>query len=319
MNLEDVKSPGKTASLFMRMIKYLRPALLIAVILALVYLINRVGPKKMLNTFSSLSPEWMAASMLLWGMNIMFATWRYRSLAAPELKYAEVLEVMMTGYLLNYVAMVQGAGVGAKIGLMKSHNVPASNSLAGAASEVILDLLFTGMIVVIFAGHVGWGHSEMEQINPMIWIVIGSAIVLCIAVMIPFAMFSDFGARMLEALRIAFSKKRLPVNIFSTIAVWMTTAAGFYCMLRAAQGVVPPLIALAAMSVGFVAGLISLVPGGLGVRDLSWAYVCTSMTGIPMAITTPAAFSYRILGIIFVAIVLGIWTLFKMILKKQKE
>ena len=317
MIFKKLTNPNDKADAISSLTKYLRPLLLVAVLVGVVYLIYHVGPKKIIGTLSGLSPTWVAASMIMWAMNICFATLRYRSLAAPELKFTTVLEIMLTGYLLNYVSMIQGAGIGAKVGLMKSRGIPVSNSLAGTGGELVLDLLFTGLISGIFIGYVGVTGPVLDLPPSVLWPIAIAVLFLGIAILIVYSKYSSFGSRVLQAFRATFSKKRVIINILATIGVWSTGAAGFFCMLHAAQARVPFLIALAAICVGFVVGLISLVPGGLGVRDLSWAYICTIMAGIPMPVTTTAAFSYRVTGIVFIAATLGAWTLFKE-LKRHK-
>ena len=73
--------------------------------------------------------------------------------------------------------------------------------------------------------------------------------------MILLARFSRFGARVLEALRAAFSPRRLPVNAASTASVWVMGAVSFYCMLRAAGAAVPLPLALAAIKKSVLSGM----------------------------------------------------------------
>ncbi len=291
--------------------KWLRPFLMVVVIAALVYLVYHVGPRKILDTVKGLSPAWVGLALVFWVFNLSMATLRFRSLAAPEMRYRHVLEVVMAGFLLNYASMVQGVGIGAKIGLMKGRRVPATRSLAASGGEVILDLIFTGLVTAVFAWYVGWGKSGMGEINPLVFIIATVAAVIVGLGIIVSARVTSFGARFLEGLRAAFAPSRMPLNFLCTAGVWTMGAASFYCMIRATgQTVEPFFITLPALSVGFVAGLISLVPGGLGVRDVTWAYVA-SIGGAPIAVTATAAFAYRILTIVSVAVALGVWAFFK--------
>jgi len=293
---------------FERAMRYIRPVLLIIAIGLLVYLIHRAGPKELLDIVLGLSPAWIAAALFFGLINLMLAALRYKSLAARELKYHQVFEVILASYLLNYASMVQGVGIGAKVGLMKGRRVPASRSLGGAGGEVVFDLLFTGLVAAVFAGYVGWSKSGMDDLSPVVLVAAAVVAVLFVAGMMLFAKVSGFGARMVDVLKGAFSLSRLPINIALTAGIWIAAAAGYYCMIRSAGAAVPLLLPLAALSVGFVAGLISLVPGGLGVRDLTWAYVC-STAGISITITGTAALINRLLIILLAAVMLGLWTL----------
>lgn len=311
MDAEEKYNPAEPKSIFERMMRYMRPVMLVVTAAALIYLIHRVGVQKLIETAKGLSPGWVAAALIFWALNVMTAAVRFRSLAAPEVKYIHVLEVVMAGYLLNYVGMIQGAGVGAKVGLMKGRQVAASSSLAGAGGEVILDFLFTGIVAVVFAASVGPQRLGIESLHPIFLIAICAMGLIGLIAIVLLARVSKFGAKLAEAFRAAFSIKRLWVNLISTAGVWVLGGTSFYCVLRAARADVPLLIAISAMCAGFVIGLISLVPGGLGVRDVTWAFICSHLTGAPLSVTTTAAFGYRIMGIISVAIAMGIWMLFK--------
>jgi len=290
-------------------LRYVRYALLAAAVIALAYLFYAAGPEKIAATASTLNPFWVAAAMLFWIFNLMFAALRLKYLAAPELKYARVLRVVMAGYLLNFASMVQGLGIGAKLGIMKGYRVPVSRSLAGIGGELILDIFLYGVVTAVFAGYVGISRSGMDRVSPYVFITVG-VFALSGMVLLPLiASRFDFGVRLLESLRIAFSTGRLPVNILSSIGILLMAAASLYCIMRAVGVTVSPLFTASAISVGFITGLVSLVPGGIGVRDLTWAYVVTSMTGASMTVTATAAFAQRIFAIPLVAALLGIWVL----------
>jgi len=301
---------NRKPALLERAMRWLRPFLLAVVVTTLVYLVYRVGPEKILDTAKNLSPAWVGMALVFWAANLSLATLRFRSLAAPEMRFRHVLEVVMAGFLLNYASMVQGVGIGAKIGLMKGRRVPATRSLAASGGEVILDLLFTGLVTAAFAWYAGWGKSGMGEINPAVFVTAAMAAAVAGLGIIFFARASRVGARFLEGLRAAFVPSRMPLNFLYTAGVWTMGAASFYCMIRAAGETAPPLLTLAALSVGFVAGLISLVPGGLGVRDVTWAYIA-SIGGASMTVTATAAFAYRILTIVSVAMALGAWAIFR--------
>lgn len=302
---------SRKLSIFERATRRLRPFLLVVVVIVLVYLVHHVGPQKILDTVKGLSPAWVGLALLFGAANILLAALRFRALAAPDMKYRHVLEVVMAGFLLNYASMVQGVGIGAKIGLMKGRRVPAARSLAASGGEVILDLAFTGLVTAVFAWYVGWGKSGMGRINPVVFIIAALAAGLAGLGIVVSARLTSLGARFLEGLRAAFAPSRMPLNFLCTAGVWTMGAASFYCMIRAAGETVRPFfLTLPALSVGFVAGLISLVPGGLGVRDVTWAYVA-GIGGAPIAVTAVAAFAQRILIIASVAFALGIWALFR--------
>lgn len=296
---------GKDTWSLRRYMLLARLVLLGVAIFLIIFLADRVGFRNLLGILSGMSPHWVIAALFFGLLNFMIATVRYRSLIAHDLKYAKVFEVVLASYLLNYASMIQGIGIGAKVGLLKGHRVPASRSLAGAGGEVIFDLLFTGLVTGGFAIYVGWGRSGLGSFRlEVAGIIMGMLMIIGFGV-IYYAKKTDFFASTLEGMKKAFSPTHLWINLFSTVGIWFAAAASYYCMMRSLDVLVPPLLPLAAMCVGFVSGLISLVPGGLGVRDLTWAYVC-SMSGVSFTLTGTAAIVNRVLIILLAAVVLGI-------------
>lgn len=295
-----------------RLLHYLRPVLLLVAILLLLYLIQKIGPAKLLALTLNFSPAWICAVILCCAVNISLAAIRYRTLVAPELEYSNVLEIVMAGYLLNYASMIQGLGLGAKIGLMKGQNIAVNRSLAGSIGEILLDIIFTGTVSAIFFTCIGFGASG----NPMF----GQALIILPVVVIGvafglhfFSKISRFGAKLEESLQLAFTAKNLPVSILSTIGIWTIAGAGYYCMILASgtpSANIQPFLSLAAICVGFITGLISFVPGGIGVREITWAYVA-SMAGTPLEVSGAAALLLRVISILTIALWLGLWTLFK--------
>ena len=317
MTQESSQEPVKK-SLFEQAFRFIRPALFVVGVILFVYLIRRVGVSALADIVSHLSPAWVAISLVFWAINIMVASVRFQSLAAPELPYPKVVEVVMGGYLLNYASMAQGLGIGAKVMLMKGHRVPVSRSIAGAGGEVILDLFFTGMVTLVFIGAAGFGKSGSVSIHPKSLLMIVVFMVVFGIIFLIFARYSGYLTKVLDGFKSAFALARLPLNLITTAALWTAGAASYYCMIRAAGYDVPPLLTLAALAVGFVVGFVSLVPGGLGVRDVTWAYVC-SAAGIPFSVTGTAALAMRFMGIASVALVLGVWSLIERVSRNDSR
>jgi uncharacterized membrane protein YbhN (UPF0104 family) len=96
--------------------------------------------------------------------------------------------------------------------------------------------------------------------------------------------------------------------ILSTAGIWVSAGIGFYCMVLAfsSDSEVSPLLALAAICIGFIKMLISMVPGWLCVREVTWAFV-VSQAGVPLEIAGLLAIIYRLLSIFLIIVVLGLW------------
>lgn len=283
----------------------------VAIILLLV---TRIGWGRFVSIVRGLSPGWVFLALTAWLLNLSIAAQRFRSLAAPHLAYHKVLEVVLIGYLLNYASMVQGVGIGAKVGLLKGEKVAVARSLAGSGAEVIFDLIFTVAVTLVFIAYVGLSKSGLGELQ--LWPFVLGAVLgvgLLTAIMV-LGRRGGFWARFGEGLKEAMSLRRFLPNLFYTALIWSFAAASFYCLLRAAGASLNPSLPLAALAVGFVVGLVSLVPGGLGVRDVSWAYVC-SLGGVALETSGTAAVFMRFMYITTVAIIVALWG----VVRKQME
>ena len=274
----------------------------------LIYLVQRIGLKNLTGLILSFSPKWIIVALICWAINLLIATFRLCFIASLKLPHTKVLKVIMVSYLLNYASMVQGLGIGVKIGMLKGHRVPVSRSLSGIGGEIFLDLFFTGLVTLLYFFLIKNQSSFFRILSPLFLYMMVAAVIVFIVLAVISAQISDFIRRILKDLRSSFALTRLPINFLLTTGVWISAASFYYCLIRAAGGMVPPLIPLVALSVGFIAGIISFIPGGLGIRDLTWAYIC-STAGTSEIIAGTAALTMRVLGISSVALALIIWTL----------
>ena len=286
---------------FQRFLRVARPIFILLGASILVYLIKKIGWSNFSSILLNLSPGYIFLALIAWLLNLSMAAQRFRSLAAPHLKYSKVFEVVLISYLLNYGSMVQGVGIGARVGLLKGEQVAVARSLAGSGAEVIFDLIFTVGVTLVFAMYVGFAKTGLGEIHP--WpFVVGAVLGLGVLVAVFYAgRRGGFWGRFAEGLKEAMSLRRFLPNLAYTVAIWALAAASFFFILRAAGADFNPLLTLAALAVGFVVGLVSLVPGGLGVRDVSWVYVL-GLGGVSIQTSGTAALFMRFIYIATVAL-----------------
>ena len=113
--------------------------------------------------------------------------------------------------------------------------------------------------------------------------------------------------RFVAALAEVSSPSRLAIPLAWSFGIWISTAAGFYCILNALQPGGPTDLGLSilALASGFLTGLVTLIPGGIGVRELTWSYV-VSQGGYALELAGLAAILYRLFAIFLVAVTLAV-------------
>jgi|GEM_PF-1868863 len=311
-------TPTGQNDIFQRFLRIARPFFIILGAVILLILVRKIGWSNFAFIVTHLAPGYILLAILAWLMNLMVAAQRCKSLAAPHLKYFRVFEVVLVSYLLNYGSAVQGVGIGARVGLLKGEQVAVARSLAGTGAEVIFDLIFTVSVTMIFAMESGFGKARLGEIHS--WPFIMGALVGLGVLFVIFYLSrrGGFWGRFTEGLKEAMALRRFALNLLYTAAIWILAAASFYFILRAAGAHFNPLWTPAALAVGFVFGLVSLVPGGLGVRDVSWVYVL-SLGGVPLKTSGTAALFMRFLYIATVALLVFIIGLMRRRLEERER
>ena len=277
----------------------------------LVYLIVQVGVDQILRRLLDAHIGWLLLAFSCMVANLCSAALRYQCLLATRLSFLRVLEVIMVSFLLNYASMVQGLGLGAKIGMLKGSQIPVSQSVAGIWLEVCLDVLICSSIVMLFL-LTAVEHDSNDRnifVIPVLFLLVAS---IAVVTLYQLSGRSELVRNFLIALRKGASFAGLSRAILFTVVVWVTAAAGLYCMLNALHTDAGAELGLSllAMTSGFLTGLISMVPGGIGVRELTWSYVVSRGT-YPFELAGLAAVLYRILTIFLVSLILALHKLRK--------
>lgn len=289
-----------------RAFKLLRFVVVAAAVSLLIYMIAQVGFREIVQHLSNLHVGWLLLTFLFMAANIAFATLRFRCLITSELPFVYFLEVFMASFLLNYAAMVQGLGLGAKIGMLKARHVPISQSSAGIWLEICLDILVCSSLVIIFF-FLAFAPTTDTLAVLALPLAVVAVISIVFLVIRRFPGRFEFADQILSAFREVSSLPRLGSALFFSVGIWVTTGVGLYCMLNSVQPVAPTDVGLSilAMTTGFLTGLASLIPGGIGVRELTWSYV-VHQGGFPLALAGLAAILYRLLAIFLVAATLAV-------------
>lgn len=294
-----------------RALKLLRYVLVTLFVSLLFYLVAQVGIEQIGQYLSNMDTGWLLLAVIGMGANFCFATLRYKCLITANLSFAYLLKVILASFLLNYAAMVQGLGLGAKIGMLKARHVPVSHSAAGIWLEICLDILVCSCIVVIFLFiEIGPGSDSLIVFAIPLMIVAVASFALLLVRRFPGSF--EFADQFLAAFSKVSSVPRLSIALLYSTGIWISAAVSLYCILNSLQPEAPTDLGLSilAMTSGFLTGLVSLVPGGIGVRELTWSYI-VHQGGYPLELAGLAAVFYRLSAIFLVAVTLALMSFTK--------
>jgi uncharacterized membrane protein YbhN (UPF0104 family) len=212
------------------------------------------------------------------------------------------LDIYLYGVILNYASAIQGLGIGAKMGLLKLNQVKVSKSAASISLEIIFDIIFAGSVFIIFTlSYHDLIVTKFGSANR--FFVLGLvAGILCIVGAI-FLRKIDFFRHFLGHITEAFKMQRALSSFILTALIWLLGALLMYCLVLATGNQINFLIILYATSSAFILGLISFVPGGLGVRDAISAFVL-NLSGLELNVSISVSLINRILSIITVLVIL---------------
>jgi uncharacterized membrane protein YbhN (UPF0104 family) len=194
--------------------------------------------------------------------------------------------------------MIQGVGIGAKISLLSKKNVSSPQSIATVMLEILFDIIVTGIIASIYL-------SKVLIVNDgILKVLIG--IVVIFALVLVFFRENFWLKKFISSMRQSLGFRQIIANLSLTAAIWLS-ASMTLLMLLMSFGTELNLSnvwrTLAAQATGFVLGLITLIPGGIGIRDMTWAVVLEK-GGISLPVASVAALMMRILSIASVVMIL---------------
>lgn len=281
--------------------KVFRPIAIVAGCLMLGYLVWRVGPGRLVHTVSSIPPFFAIGAVVFWSINLALGTLRFRRFSRIEGSYREAAEIYLTAFLLNYASMIQGAGAGAKISLLGEKNVAAPRSVATVILEVLFDVLLTGAVAGIYLSKdilkLGMSYQFGVTIACFALLIALSPIILR-----RYPWWSEF----VMVLHRSIGSYRGLFNLMITMGIWFTAGVSLSILLSGFGvefGVLNVWRAIQALATGFIFGLITLIPGGLGVRDVTWALVL-ERGGVTATVAGTAVLMMRVISIATVVIVL---------------
>lgn len=269
--------------------------------LLLGYLVWRVGPGRLVHTVSLIPPFFAIGAVVFWCINLALGTLRFRRFSRIDVSYREAAEIYLTAFLLNYASMIQGAGVVAKVSLLGEKNVAVPRSVATVILEVLFDVLLTGAITGIYFSKdvlkLGMSYQFGVIIIFFALVIAGSPIVLG-----RYPWWSEF----VMVLSRSISSYRGIFNLLITMGIWFTAGVSLSILLSGFGvefGILNIWRVIQALATGFIFGLVTFIPGGLGVRDVTWTLVLES-GGVTATVAGTAVLMMRVISIATVIVIL---------------
>ena len=272
-------------------------------------LIREAGLKNILATFVNMDAKYLVLGLCFWVLNLLVATYRFKAFCEIKLPFKKILDIYLYGVILNYASAIQGLGIGAKIGLLKLNQVKVPKSAASISLEIIFDIIFAGSVFIVFTLiYYDLIAAKFGSTNKFLVMGLVAGILCIVGVM--FLRKIDFFRHFLGHITEAFKMQRALSSFILTALIWLLGALLMYCVVLATGNQINFLIILYATSSAFILGLISFVPGGLGVRDAISAFVL-NLAGLELNVSISISLITRILSLITVLVILMIGTVAK--------
>jgi uncharacterized membrane protein YbhN (UPF0104 family) len=202
-------------------------------------------------------------------------------------------------------------GIGAQVGILKMKQISISRSFAGIGSEIFYDITFAILIssvgLLIYGRMIIKDFLKMINLNFFILPIILGIVILAI---IYFLRKNKFIENFVKNILRSFSSKNLIKNSLITLGLYTASVAMAYFLYKSVGLSINPLLLLFAARLGYLLGLLSFIPGGLGVRDSVFGYIC-SLSGIPLHIALSISVIARFICLIVVIAMLLIVNIFK--------
>ena len=273
--------------------------------------IRKAGWSNIVEILSTMSPSFLCLAILAWILNLIIGTLRFKRFLSTDLRFLEIFEVYLYGFLLNYAAAIQGLGIGARVGMLKMKKVRISKSSAGIGTEIIYDIILSIFICII--GILIFGKLIIKDILETLnlgFFILPVILVVLILVILWFLRKNRFIENFIKNVLKSFSLKNLVKNSLITLGLYSVAVIMVFLVYRSTGISINPLLLLFASRISYLLGLLSLIPGGLGVRDVVTGYVC-SLAGIPISITLSITVIARFICLIVIIAMLLMIGVFK--------
>jgi uncharacterized membrane protein YbhN (UPF0104 family)/ubiquinone/menaquinone biosynthesis C-methylase UbiE len=294
--------------------KGLKFLLMLAGLLIIVVLLKTIGLSTFINNIKSMNPPLILLSLIPWFLALFFGAFRLKKILNENISMKDALQIYFSGFLLNYASFVQGFGAGAKVIMLKVKKVPIAKSTASVSSELLYDIFFSIIVAVIFSiYHLSFVIEQIKEITSS-YLLFTLAIVAAVLILLIILLKNNSHVReYLKHIKTNFNLKNISLFLPITFLSWFMTSTTIFLFFKALNVNINIGIIMGGLTISFLLGLVSFIPGGLGVRDIIVSYIY-SLAGVSLETAISVALFSRVYGIISVALFLFIIN----ILKKSK-
>jgi len=298
--------------------KKIKFALLFLGIIILIFLIRKSGINVFLDIFTKLNWFYIIIAILLWIVVIILAAYRFHVIVNSELIFRESYKIYIYGFLSNYASFFQGLGMGVKVGLLKMKKVSITKSMATVTSELFYDIILSFFIVIVF--FLDYSVPIIAQIKKIFnyHFFIYLIIIIPVAILIIWLFKNKYIKQYFYEVKERFNLKYIKIVLPLTILIWLINSITVLLYFKALNINITPWIILGGLASAFLFGLVSFIPGGLGVREGISSYIY-SLSGVPLETTIPVTVINRIFGIFTVIILVIITKTQEFVMRKPQS
>jgi len=294
-----------------------RYILILAAILVLILILLWAEPKKVYETFLIADPKFITIAIMIQIVTSLLLLARWHVLYRPEaeeLYFFDCCKIYLIGQITNQIAPMGSGEIARGLVGSRYYDVHFSKTLVAAVIERVEDILFFLFVAVI--GLILFFHNKRFYIELAVFIFFaGLALTFFLK---PHAMdglmkrlegffkkrgnfFKKLSTKLISSWEtfkesmFAYHERKftMTLTILITIAVWFTDALAQFMIFRAFGIEINYFYVLAIASVSFVVGALSFLPGGLGAREGTFAYLTTffnysKATGLGIALVYKA-------------------------------
>lgn len=250
--------------------------LMLAGIVILLLLIQKVGLDELLAVWNSMNKFYVLLAVIPWVLTIVFGAYRLKKIVNSDIGFFEIFKIYSYGYLLNYASPIQGFGAGAKIAMLRMKNVKISKSSASISSEIGYDIILTLVIAAAFlAYHLNFVKEQIGTLIDVRLIAVGFIIILAATIVLFLFRKKVFIKEFFSHILICFKPKNMLYIMPLTMLQWLLPSLVIWLFFIASGSPISLWIVIGSLAIGFILGMASFIPGGLGVRDAITAYIYT--------------------------------------------
>lgn len=254
-------------------------------VLILAAIFTQIEPQRLAGYFADMDWLWFAAGMFAFVPDILIRAFRIRYMMGEELRYSDAFGTILASSSLSVVLPSKGGDLAKGYFLARHVSADLKTCFAAVIFERVMDV--AALVLIMFAGLALIGDDR--PILAGVWL--GGLIILgCAAAYLAVHLLGQAAAwarRLLEWIPkvadflvasrsyvrdLARSGKFFPL-LGCSLALWLVTAAQFYCLFKTLGYQGPGMTILAYVPAAIFIGLLPVTIAGVGTRDVALIFL----------------------------------------------